>query len=184
MSSCGNLWAIGFDDPQRAALVREEITRLGWEKHDLILRDVAVAVRYPDGSFTLNGEPFSVATSIFRGTAASFLAGLALSVPPLTAAAVEFMLARVGYAAAEVGISDDFVREVGALVKPATSILFVLDDGGNMNAILHAIRGLGGTVLKTNVDLERAKLIQSTLAASAGTTQSNDLEIQEKIAAK
>jgi hypothetical protein len=28
------------------------------------------------------------------------------------------------------------------------------------------IRGLGGTVLKTNVDLERAKLIQSTLAAA------------------
>ena len=67
---------------------------------DLILRDVAVAVRYPDGSFTLNGEPFSDATSIFRCTAASFLAGLALSVPPLTAAAVGFVLASVGYAAA------------------------------------------------------------------------------------
>lgn len=60
----------------------------------------------------MNGEPFSVATSIFHGTAASFLAGLALSVPPLTAAAVDFMLASVGYAAAEVGISDDFVRGV------------------------------------------------------------------------
>jgi len=45
-----------------------------------------------------------------------------------------------------------------------------------MDAILHAIRGLGGTVLKSNnVDLERVKLIQATLAASAGTTQSNDL---------
>jgi uncharacterized membrane protein len=32
-----------------------------------------------------------------------------------------------------------------------------------MDVILHAIRGLGGTVLKTNVDLERARLIQSTL---------------------
>jgi uncharacterized membrane protein len=29
--------------------------------------------------------------------------------------------------------------------------------------ILHKIQGLGGTVLKTNVDPERAKLIQSTL---------------------
>jgi len=179
MSRCGHLWALGFDDPRRAAQVREEITRLGWEKHDLILRDVAVAVRYPDGSFTLNGEPFSVATSLFSGTAASFLAGLALSVPPLTGEAVDFMLASVGCAAAQVGISDDFVREVGALVKPATSILFVLDDGGNMNAILHAIRGLGGTVLKTNVDLERAKLIQSTLADSAGTAQSNGVQIKE-----
>ena len=42
-----------------------------------------------------------------------------------------------------------------------------------MDAILHAIRGLGGTVLKTNVDLERAKLIQSTLAASADMTQTD-----------
>ena len=168
---CGNLWAVGFDDPRRATQVREEITRLACEKHDLILRDVAVAVRYPDGSFTLNGEPFPLATSLFSGTAGSFLAGLALSVPPLSGEAVDFVLASVGCAAAEVGISEDFVRKVGALIKPATSILFVLDDGGNMNAILHAIRGLGGTVLKTNVDLERAKLIQSTLADSVGTTQ-------------
>jgi hypothetical protein len=37
-----------------------------------------------------------------------------------------------------------------------------------MEVILHALRGLGGTVLKTNVDLERAKLIQATLAAAPG----------------
>jgi len=34
-------------------------------------------------------------------------------------------------------------------------------------AILQRIRGLGGTILKTNVDLARAKLIQPMLAASA-----------------
>ena len=39
-----------------------------------------------------------------------------------------------------------------------------LDDEGDMEVILHAIRGLGGRVLKTNVDVERAKLIQATLA--------------------
>jgi hypothetical protein len=36
-----------------------------------------------------------------------------------------------------------------------------------MEVILHKIHGLGGRVLKTNADLERAKLIQSTLAAPA-----------------
>jgi uncharacterized membrane protein len=66
---------------------------------------------------------------------------------------------------ASVGIGDDFVRQVKELMKPGTSAIFVLDDEGDMDVILHAIRGLGGTVLKTNVDLERAKLIQSTLAA-------------------
>ena len=45
---------------------------------------------------------------------------------------------------AAVGISDDFVRERGDLIKPGTSVLFVLDEEGDMDAILHAIQGLGG----------------------------------------
>ena len=49
---------------------------------------------------------------------------------------------------------------------PGTSALFVLNREGDMPAILQGIRGLGGTLLKTNVDLERAKLIQTTLAAA------------------
>jgi uncharacterized membrane protein len=75
---------------------------------------------------------------------------------------------------ASVGIDDDFVTEVKGLMKPGTSAIFVLDHEGDMDVILHGIRGLGGTVLKTHVDLERAQLIQSTLAApSAQTSKSN-----------
>ncbi len=173
MSKCGNLWAIGFDDTGRAALVRDEITRLAWEQHCLILVDVAVAVRYPNGTFTLNGEPFPVVTMTPGGTFARFLAALSLGAPPLTDAAVGRLLGQFGAAADAVGISDDFVGEVAALIKPGTSVLFVLDEGGDMDAILHAIRGLGGTVLKTNVDLDRAKLIQSTLAASSDAAPSS-----------
>jgi uncharacterized membrane protein len=171
MTECGNLWAVGFDDRARAAQVREEITNLGWKKHQLILLDVAVAVRYRDGFVTLNGEPFPAVTKTHGGTIAHFLAGLALGAPPLCCAGVGALLGEVGVDSAAVGISDDFVREVEDLIKPETSVLFVLDEGGDMDAILHAIRGLGGTVLKTNVDLERAKLIQSTLASSADTIQ-------------
>ena len=58
-------------------------------------------------------------------------------------------------------------RPLPEQVKPGTFALFVLDDGGDMELIPHAIRGLGGTVLKTNVDVERARLIQRSLAASA-----------------
>jgi uncharacterized membrane protein len=170
MSTCGNLWAVGFDDTGRAAQVRDVITSLAWEKHQLILRDVAVAVRYSDGCFTLNGDPFQGLTRIHEGALAHFLACLSLGAPPVSGAAVDAMFDRVGATTVEVGITDDFVRDVAALIKPGTSVLFVLDDGGDMDAILHSIRGLGGTVLKTNVDLERARLIQSTLAARADTT--------------
>jgi hypothetical protein len=42
-----------------------------------------------------------------------------------------------------------------------------MSKSGNLRAvaILHAIRGLGGTVLKTSVDLVRVQPIQSKLAA-------------------
>ena len=64
-------------------------------------------------------------------------------------------------------LSPDFIKEIEQRMKRESSALFVLDYQGDLDAILHAIRGLGGTVLRTNVDLERAKLIQCTLAASA-----------------
>jgi uncharacterized membrane protein len=85
---------------------------------------------------------------------------------PLTGAAIGALIGGAGTAAsaATLGIDDDFVRAVEAMMRPGTSALLVLDDEGDMEVILHKVRGLGGTVLKTNVDRERARLIQSTLA--------------------
>jgi len=167
MTNSGHLWAIGYDDMGRANQVRDEITKLGWCEHYLTLEDVAVVVRHPDGSFTLEREPFPTASNILGCTAVGFLAGLVLGAP-LIGATVGAMVGGAGSAAsAAVGIRDDFVEEVKSLMKPGTSALFVLDCEGEMDVILHAIRGLGGTVLKTNVDLERAQLIQSTLAAAS-----------------
>jgi uncharacterized membrane protein len=151
---------------ERANQVREEIIKLGWDKHYLILMDVAVVVRHPDESLTLDREPFPVASNILGCTAVGFLVGLVLGVP-LTGATVGAAMGGAGTAiSTAVGIGDDFIGEVARLMKPGTSALFVLDSEGDMDVILHAIRGPGGTVLKTNVDLQRAQLIQSTLAAA------------------
>jgi uncharacterized membrane protein len=169
MTKSANLWAVGFGTTGRAAEVRDEITKLAWEKHCLILRDVAVAVRYRDGSFTLNGEPFPPASRVAGGTIAHLLASLALGAPPLSGPAVDAMFATIGDSTPECGITKEFVKEVQGLIKPGTSVLFVLDQEGDMDAILFGIRGLGGTVLRTNVDREHAKLIQSTLVAQGET---------------
>jgi uncharacterized membrane protein len=97
-----------------------------------------------------------------------FLAGLVVFAP-LSGAAIGALagVAGTAAAAASAGIDNDFMLDVTGMMKPGTSALFVLDNEGNMEAILHGIRGLGGTVVKTNVDVERAKLIQSTLSATA-----------------
>jgi len=170
MTNIGNLWAVGFDDMERAAEVRDEITSIAGKY--LILLEAAVVVRHPDGSFTFDRTPRPGVANILACSALGLLAGLAVAAP-LTGATVGALVGGAGnVAASQLGIGKDFIREVEGLMKPGTSALFVLDDAGDMDVILHTIRGLGGTVVKTNVDLERAKLIQSTLAAAS--TETND----------
>jgi uncharacterized membrane protein len=171
MTTTAHLWAVGYDDVERADQVRDTITQLGWgggkAGKDLILLDIVVVVRHPDGTFTLEREPFPGVANILTCSAVGFLAGLMLAAP-LTGATIGALVGGVGSAtAAQVGIGEDFIREVETLMKPGSSALFVLDQEGNMEIILHTIRGLGGTVIKTNVDLERARVIQCTLTASA-----------------
>ena len=175
MTKIANLWAVGYDDMERANQVREEIVRLGWDKQYLILHDIAVVVRHSDGSFTLNREPFPAATNVVGCSVVGLLAGLVVGAP-ITGATIGGLVGGAGTAAvlASAGIGEDFIKEVEQLMKPGTSALFVLDDEGNMDVILHKIRGLGGTVLKTNVDLERAQLIQSTLAAPSAQPGKSD----------
>jgi uncharacterized membrane protein len=169
-----HLWAVAYEAMQRAEEVRAEVCRLG-DRHCLILLDTAVVVRYPDGSITLEGEPYVAAATFGGHGLANLLAGLALGAPPLTGAAASALVRGARGPAADVGISDDFIRETEALMKPGTSALFVLDQECDLPTILEGIRGLGGTVLKTNVDLARVKLIQSTLlAAGAVPTQPAD----------
>jgi uncharacterized membrane protein len=169
MADTAHLWAIGYDDTSRAGAVRDEVTKLAWglgqAGKDLILLDARVIVRHPDGSFTLDREPFPGIGNILSCSAAGFLAGLVVAAP-LTGATIGAFVGGAGTlaSAAKAGISADFIQDVEKIMRPGTSALFVLDEVGDMDVILHTIRGLGGTVLRTNVDLERAKLIQSTLA--------------------
>jgi uncharacterized membrane protein len=176
MTKSGHLWAIGYDDMGRANQVRDEIISLAREKHYLLLDDVAVVVRHPDGSFTLDREAFPAASNVLGMSVVGFLTGLVVGAP-LSGAAIGAMVGGAGSAvavSASVGIDELFVKEVEGLMQPGTSAIFVLDDEGDMDVILHAIRGLGGTVLKTNVDLERARLIQSTLAAPSAQASKSE----------
>src|SRR5207237_8485777 len=106
---------------------------------------------------------FPASSKVLGWSAVGFFAGLGLGVP-LVGAALGAAVGGAGTAGvmASAGIGGDFVREVQALMKPGTSAIFVLDSQGGMDVILHGIRGLGGTVLKTNVDGQRARVLQST----------------------
>src|SRR5262245_9341284 len=80
MTTGAHLWAIGYDDMARADQICDEIEKLGWGSgradKSLLLYDIAVVVRHPDGSFTLDREAFPGVGNILGCTAVGFLAGL------------------------------------------------------------------------------------------------------------
>ena len=90
-----HLWAVGYTDMERADQVKDELVKLGWDQTYLVLSDIAVVVRHPDGSFTLNREPFPTVANVVGSTVVGFIAGLVLAAP-LTGAAVGALLGGVG----------------------------------------------------------------------------------------
>ncbi len=76
--STAHLWAVAYNDTERADRVRDEIVRLGWEEHYLNLLDTAVVVRHPDGSFTFDRKSTNTVESLLGSGAVGFLAGLVL----------------------------------------------------------------------------------------------------------
>jgi uncharacterized membrane protein len=162
-----DLWAVGFDATERASQVRDEVEKLA-ERHCLVLLDFAVAVRYPDGTLTLDGEPFRAPAPLHGRGLAGFFAALALGAPPLTAAAAGSLIRGTGdVPSTRAGIGEDFVSDVGRLMNPGTSALFVLGQAGDSEALLQGIRGLGGALLKTDVDPEWARQVQAALSSAA-----------------
>src|SRR5262249_14992276 len=136
MTTAAHLWAIGYDDMVRAEQVREEIIELGWGAgmagRYLILEDIAVVVRHPDGRFTFDRKPYPGLANILAFTGVGFLAGLVLAAP-LTGATIGALLGTAGTAAAtHAGIKEDFIHDVESMMKPGTSALFILDDEGDM----------------------------------------------------
>lgn len=62
MTTTAHLWAIGYDNMDRADRVLDVIKGLGWGPgivgSSLALLDIAVVERHPDGSFTIDRVPF------------------------------------------------------------------------------------------------------------------------------
>jgi uncharacterized membrane protein len=165
MTTSAHLWAVGYDNADRAAQAQRVVTSLGGPERALQLLEIAALTRLPEGLFLLDGKPFLTGNQVLRLGALGLLAGFALAVPLLSDEAVARLFdsteREIGNT---LGIDEKFKRDIATMLRPGTSALLVLDVAENMNAILPRLRGLGGRILKTNVDIERANLIQSTLA--------------------
>ena len=174
MTEGAHLWAIGYNGIERAEEVRQVAMKLA-ETGCLTVLDAAVVKRFLDGSVTLDGIPYVDITKAGGHPGTSILAGLTFAAPPLCEQAVRTILDSVGGGPCDVEIDKGLLRDVQSMITPGTSVLFLLDQECGMDAILDGIRGLGGKVLKSNVDAVRAMRVQSKLAEGVETAKPFDM---------
>jgi uncharacterized membrane protein len=72
-------------------------------------------------------------------------------------------------ALSDIGINDQFMKDLAATMKPGSSALFVLVRKSTPDRVLEELLGTGGTVLKTSLSHEDEAKLQDALSGIPAT---------------
>ena len=156
-----DLVVIGYDDMHKAEEVR--LTLLKLQREYLIdLEDAVVVIKKPDGKIKLNQAVNLTTMGAAKGTFWGLLIG-ALFLSPFLGAAVGATSGAISGALSDVGIDDNFMKEVAATLQPGTSALFVLVKSSTPDKVAEHIHGTGGKLIKTSLSHEKEEKLQAVL---------------------
>jgi uncharacterized membrane protein len=182
MTQHAELMVIGFEGKHRAAEVLHQLEDLNYA-YAIDLRDAVAVYRTSSGRLRVdqNMEPTTkqgaawgalVGGMIGAALIAPFTLGAsaAVAASAIGAGAATFGItgAAVGYDDAEAwkatyGISDEFVKEVGGMVQPGQSAVFVLARTSDPKGVAEKFRGYGGKVLRTTLSKKAAEKVQQVI---------------------
>jgi uncharacterized membrane protein len=155
------LVVIGYDNPFTAEEVRLKLRKLQSE-YLLDLEDAVVAVKDQAGKVKLNQAVNLTAAGALSGGFWGSLIGL-IFLNPLLGLAVGAASGAASGALTDIGINDDFMKELAATLKPGSSALFVLVRKATPDKVLEELAGTGGTVLRTSLSHEDEARLQAAL---------------------
>lgn len=154
--------------PTEAKAEEMRKTLFGLQKEYLVeLSDAAIAVKQDSGKVKLNQLMNTTAVGAVSGGFWGLLIG-SLFLMPLLGASLGAASGALGGALSDFGINDAFMKELAASLQPGNAALFVLIHKMTTDKVLEAIKGTGGTVLKTSLDHTKEQALRDALAASPG----------------
>jgi uncharacterized membrane protein len=162
------LIVIGYDDKFKAEEVRLALLRM--QRDYLVdLEDAVVAVKDENGKVKLNQIHHLVGSGAVSGGFWGLLIGV-LFLNPLLGAAVGATAGAAVGALSDVGIDDQFMKDLGATLTPGSSALFVLIRKVTPDKVIGEVKQYGGTVLRTSLTKEDEGTLQAALASGGKET--------------
>jgi len=174
------LVAIAYpDDPDRAATAAQDLVNLPFaEEADL---DDAVAVvvnKHGDAKLlqstnlttlgALDGALIGMVSGVVLTFGFPFLAPITAAGAMLGASAIGAVTGGVIGHYTDIGIDDDFVRQVSEKLPPNSSALFILVEGEDSDKVIAELAACGGELLSTDLPDEQAEKLRAALKREHG----------------
>jgi len=152
-----------FDSAGGAQNALTTLERL--QKEELLQINDGAYVTWPEGKKKPKTQQMHSLTGAgaLGGSFWGLLFGLIFFVP-LLGMAVGAAMGALSGSMADVGIDDQFIREVRQHVTPGTSALFVMTSNVVADKVIHEFRETGATLLSTNLSHEQEAKLREAFA--------------------
>lgn len=170
-----DLIVIGFDEPQKADQVLHELVQLQKE-HLVALEDAVVVIKNAEGKVNIKQSFNLTAAGAVQGGIWGSLVGL-IFLNPLLGAAVGAGAGALSGALTDIGINDEFIKELGGTINNNSSALFILLHQFTPDKVIDELKPYGGTILNTSLSVsDEAELKRMLETAQADLSASEDGE--------
>ena len=159
-----DLIVIAYDDIHKAEEVRLKLLKLQAE-FLIDLEDAVVAFRDEKGEVRLNQNQNLTASGAVSGGFWGTLIGI-IFLNPLLGMAAGAGAGAISGALTDVGINDNFMKEIASGFQNGTSALFVLVRKVTPDKVLAELEGSGGKILQTSLTHEKEEKLQAALSAA------------------
>lgn len=152
-----------FNSASGAEHALSQLARM--QKEELIHINDAAYVYWPENKKKPKTQQANDLTGAgaLGGSFWGLLFGLIFFVP-LLGMAVGAAMGALSGSMADVGIDDDFIRDVREHVTPGTSALFVMTSGAVVDKVVEEFRSSGATLLSTNLSKEQEDQLREAFA--------------------
>ncbi len=160
-----DLVVIGFDDEFKAEEVCLALAKMQVE-HLVDLEDAAVVVKDEHGKIKLKQAVNLTAEGAVSGSFWGLLLGT-LFLNPLIGMAAGAAGGAIGGSLTDIGVDDDFMRDLADSLQPKSSALFVLVRKATPDKVLDELRQFNGKVLQTSLSQDDEAKLQEALLVSS-----------------
>jgi len=160
-----DLIVAGFEQQYQADEVLTALVKLQKE-HLIDLEDAAIVVKDAEGKVKIKQAMNLVGAGAIGGGFWGLLFGTLLF-SPILGAAVGAAAGALSGKFTDIGIDDNFIKELGETIKPSTSALFVLVKRATPDKVLAEIKPYNPKILRTSLSADDEAQLRTALGESA-----------------